>query len=145
MSRKATPDVLGEVMGSSKTESNKSIKKSKNKRVKQLENKEINPNVNNKIDKSINTNIKKGGNRKIENERNNAVKKVKNTAIFQEWNNALWQKSPKGKATFNLTVEAVDLLEETWINLRRTKRTAKITKSLIVEKAIRNMLSDCNL
>ena len=120
MSRKSTPDVLGEVMGS-KPENNNPIK-----------------HVSNKV-------VDTSNNKKIKNVSNNTVKKPGNKITIQDWNNVLQQEGSKEKATFNLTVETLDLLEEAWINLRKTKREAKITKSLIVEKALRSMLGNHNL
>ena len=81
MSRKSTPDVLGDIMGSHKKD-NKEIK--------------------------------------------------------QQSNKTLTQEVPKKeKTTFNLSVEALDQLEEVWVKLRKEKRGTRITKTLIVETAIR--------
>ncbi len=129
MSRKSTPDVLGKVMGSVNPESNKGIKQ------------DIKDGINKANKKAIGHN----GNTYAKNGNNTSGKKVRNKITIQEWNNALQQEGPKEKATFNLTVEALDLLEDTWISLRKEKREAKITKSLIVEKAIRRMISDYDL
>lgn len=49
----------------------------------------------------------------------------------------------KEKTTFNLSTEILQALEESWIHLRRKlKGEQRITKTLIVEKAIEIALAD---
>ncbi len=49
----------------------------------------------------------------------------------------------KEKSTFNLTLDTLNNLEDAWVLLRRKlKGTQRITKTLIVEKAIEIALDD---
>lgn len=49
----------------------------------------------------------------------------------------------KEKATFNLSLDTLEALEESWIKLRRKlKGEQRITKTIIVEKAIEIALAD---
>jgi hypothetical protein len=53
------------------------------------------------------------------------------------------KESAKEKTTFNLSIEAIESLEEAWIKLRRKlKGNQRVTKTLIVEKAIEIALKD---
>ena len=48
----------------------------------------------------------------------------------------------KEKATFSLSNEVKDNLEDSWLKLRRMLRRQRITKSSIVEEAIKIALED---
>ncbi|MGB8467513.1 MAG: hypothetical protein WCE21_00765 [Candidatus Babeliales bacterium] len=49
----------------------------------------------------------------------------------------------KEKSTFNLTSATIDSLDDAWIQLRRLfKGKQRVTKTLIVEKAIEAILDD---
>lgn len=69
-----------------------------------------------------------------EHENNKAIKRESNKAITN---------TPKEKMTFNLSIDTLQILEESWIHLRRKlKGKQRITKTLIVEKALEIMLAD---
>lgn len=60
-----------------------------------------------------------------------------------ESNKAIKQESGKEKATFNLSLSTLEVLEDAWIKLRRNvKGGQRITKTLIVEKAIEIALNE---
>lgn len=90
--RKATPDILGAVMGNG-NENQKTIKQESNKSVK-LDN-------------------------------GKSVKQESNTPG-----------DLKEKATFNLSVSILEKLEDATILLKRAKRGTRVTKTLLVEKAL---------
>lgn len=49
----------------------------------------------------------------------------------------------KEKSTFNLSIATTDLLDDAWMQLRRLlKGKQRVTKTLIVEKAIEAILDD---
>lgn len=117
--RKNTPDILANLMGSveapKKQESNKAIKRVNNKAI--LKKPEIakEPIINHKAIKSV-------------------EKPESNNAIMD---------AGKEKTTFNLSVKTLDALEDAWIKLRRKlKGEQRVTKTLIVEKAIEIALAD---
>lgn len=52
-------------------------------------------------------------------------------------NKEIRQENNKVRSTYSLSVSTLEKIEETWINLRRKfKGNARITKTLIVERAI---------
>lgn len=109
--RKETPDILGNLMLNSLNENNKKIKPDINK--------EINT-VNNLQDES---------NKAI----TPAISRALNTVNSQAINTA------KEKATFNLSCETLEMLEDAWLVMRKNAklRSDRITKTDIVEIAIK--------
>ena len=57
----------------------------------------------------------------------------KNTKAKQE----IKKEELKEKATFNLSISLLEDLEDMWIKLRQTRKPLKISKTEIVEEAIR--------
>ena len=71
-----------------------------------------------------------------------ASKQASKQESKQESNKAITDE-PKEKSTFNLSLNIIDALENTWIKLRRKlKGEQRITKTLIVEKALEIALAD---
>jgi len=76
-----------------------------------------------------------------------AIKQETPKAQKPESNNSVEQADLEGeglkeKATYNLSKDLLIDLEETWINLRRNHRGQRITKTMIVEEAIRYAIED---
>ncbi len=66
----------------------------------------------------------------------------KNKTINPESNNTV-RPDRKEKSTFNLSLDTLNNLEDAWVLLRRKlKGTQRVTKTLIVEKAIEIALDD---
>ena len=73
---------------------------------------------------------------------NTANSSANNNASFNASNKTIIN-AGKEKVTFNLSADAIEILEEAWIKLRRKfKGEQRITKTLIVEKAIEIALED---
>lgn len=117
MSRRSTPDVLGEIMGS-QPESGKAIKPANNK------------------DCSLENGIA------VELASNMAISQENHKAIKLESNKAITEEEPKEKATFNLSIAILEELEDTWISLKRAAKGKRVTKTLIVEKALSLAIQD---
>lgn len=115
--RQNTPDIMGNLMAHE--ESNKEIRQEGKVLAAQK-------------DYSSDENFV--GNKKIKTYRNKEIRTVNNNVI----NNG-----GKEKATFNLSLSTLEALEDAWIILRRQlKGQQKITKTLIVETAIKAALDD---
>lgn len=71
---------------------------------------------------------------------NVAIKQEENIKINQENNKTIKQESKN--TTFALPVSLLDKLEDNWMMLRRETKDKRITKSLIVEKAIEVALKE---
>lgn len=71
------------------------------------------------------------------------IQQESNNEIKPESNKAIKQEIAKEKSTFNLSVPTLDQLEEAWVKLRKQfKDKGRITKSLIVERAIALAIKD---
>jgi hypothetical protein len=117
--RKSTPDIMGNLMGTTTIEkvpqSNKAIKQESNTKMPQ-------PSINTQQNRLSNKAIKP------------VIKQDSNKAII----NAL-----KEKTTFNLPLQTLEILDDAWVTLRKKfKGEQRITKTLIVEKAIEIALAD---
>lgn len=78
-----------------------------------------------------------GGNIGIEQENNKAINHASNINSSPDSNKTIKQESGKEKTTFNLSLSTLEKLEDSWIKLRRQiKDKGRITKTLIVERAI---------
>lgn len=123
MTRRSTPDILSEIMGGSavKHEDSKAIKQENHKEI-QHEN-----NINDASD--------------IENQ-SPAYLKTEDSPTKQENHKAIKQETNKEKATFNLSLEILDRLELSWINMKRQRKDKRITKTLIVEAALKYALDE---
>jgi hypothetical protein len=70
-----------------------------------------------------------------EQESNKTIKLVKNKAIKQDSSKEIIEM--KEKATFNLSLSILQVLEDTWLKLRRQlKGEQRITKTVLVELAL---------
>lgn len=117
--RKNTPDILSNLMGSTET----TKKQDTHKTIKHESKKEIQkkPLV---YDENLSSN------------------KTIKPAIEQENHKAIMD-AGKEKTTFNLSLKTLEALEDTWMKLRRKlKGEQRITKTLIVEKAIEMAIDD---
>lgn len=124
MSRKPTPDIMGNLMsGSAVIEA------------EQVSNKAINTEINNaRIMESVSPEEKP--------ESNKAIILPKNKEIWQDSNKEIVEEM-KEKATFNLSKSTLEALEDSWVKLRRQlKGGQRITKTLIVERAIEMALDE---
>lgn len=106
MSRKSTPDIMANLMGSEYTDRpNKNQNVGKDELPMQL----------------------------INNVSNNEIRPESNKTITEN----------KEKTTFNLSTRMIDQLEDAWIKLRKQfKNEQRISKTLIVEKALELVLND---
>lgn len=115
MSRQQTPDIMGSLMGL-ENESNKTITQEKV----------------NEIEQEKKVSIKE------EQESKKAIKLANNKEIKQDKRMII-----KEKATFNLSCDALETLENAWLLLRRKfKGEQRITKTSIVETALNICLKD---
>lgn len=126
--RRQSPDILAQVMeGNLKTiepESNKVIEPENNKATTRVDGKAIKQvDLSQEIDKADRQ------------ESNIATTHVDNKAMKQEGNNTM--SLVKEKTTFNISVSTLEKLDNLWMNLRkRLKDKGRVTKTLIVERAI---------
>lgn len=80
-------------------------------------------------------------NKTVEQESNKEIKQ-KNLSEIKLVSNKI-NENLKEKTTFNLSISTLDKLETTWLKLRKKLRDkTKITKTLIVERAIELAISD---
>lgn len=131
--RKGTPDIIsglmtGSVANDKKPASNKTINTVNNKPISTADLVAPEDLINNKT---------------IEPASNKAIKQVNLNAGEQESNKSSSNDS-KEKVTFNLSNTIIDALDDAWITLRRSKLndTQRITKTLIVEAAVKLALSE---
>ena len=126
--RKGTPDIMdnlmngGSVVAASEQENNKAIKQ----------------------DESIGVALEAQQSPEIEGN-HKAIKQevATNKQAGFKVSNKTTMDAAKEKATFNLSIDTLEALEESWIKLRRKlKGEQRITKTLIVEKAIEIALAD---
>lgn len=87
--------------------------------------------------------IRQENNKAIKQEPPKAAKPERNTTSKQESNKASEpaiteiSEEPKEKATFNLTIKVLDELEEKWMELRKLTGSKQLSKTLIVEEALK--------
>lgn len=71
------------------------------------------------------------------------MNELENNKAIKPENNKAINKVSKEKITFNLSSETLQILEESWIHLRRKlKGEKRVTKTLIVEKALEIIFAD---
>lgn len=83
------------------------------------------------------------GEEKLEN--NKAINAASNKTIKPVSNKTIDTanlKAGKEKATFNLSKQLLQDLEDTWLEIRKTREDKKITKTEIVEFCIKQMITD---
>lgn len=86
--------------------------------------------------------LKQSSNKDIEKESGKAIKLHKNKEICQAGVKEIVEEM-KEKATFNLSLSTLEALEDAWIKLKRQlKGEQRITKTLIVERAIEMALDE---
>lgn len=113
MSRKQTPDIMEGLMGSGKLEKNKASNKVLKQESSTMQ-------AAHKIQPEVTSHI--------------AIEPASNKTIVD---------IQKEKTTFNISLATLDLLEDAWVKLRkRFKGEQRITKTLIVERAIEIVLAD---
>lgn len=122
MNRKATPDILGALMGGAvKQESLESVKQASKEEIKQENKKAI------KQAEMLPT--------QAQLEHGAQVVAQKKRGPF----------NPKEKATFNLSVPVLNYLDDLWMEIRKIRRDKKISKTDIVEQAIHDAIEDFKL
>lgn len=120
-SRRESPDILAQLM------------EGNNKTIEQESNKTINQSEENATPQELDAAIKQENGIAILGENNKAIKH----------DSGKTHEPSKEKTTFNLSVSTLDKLENTWISLRRKLRDkGRVTKTLIVEKAIELAIQD---
>jgi hypothetical protein len=120
MSRKNTPDIMGNLMTGATV----------SKETQEESVKAINIENNKELIQKTSTMANSIGNTAINHE---SVKEIKQTMGAQ----------PKEKTTFNLSLSTLEELEDLWMRLRKKlKGEQRITKTLIVEKAIEMAIND---
>lgn len=93
---------------------------------------------------------KQDNHKAIKQEKPKAVKQASNKKLLEAVSNSYCKpennktvEQDKEKITFNLSSELVDRLEDSWLKLRRRfKGEQRITKTLLVEKALELALDD---
>ena len=126
MTRNATPDILGEIMGIYKQEKNKAIKHPNNLTIEQ-ESSNTAKQANTKTSKQEkNKAIKQANNLTTEQESSNAAKQANTKTSKQEKNITL----NKEKATFNMSTQILEHLDEVWFKMKRMlkSKNQRITK-----------------
>jgi hypothetical protein len=80
-------------------------------------------------------------------ESNREITQPNNQGIKQESNKteATIDEGVKEKATFNLSKSLLNELEDAWLNLRKSYGDKKITKTLIIEEAVKAALQDLSI
>jgi len=113
--RQTTPDIMGALMNGSPQQAvpEKEIMKEIDKAIKQEENKASTP----------------PSNKTLKQESNKATQQTDKLSELLE--------EPKEKATFNLPIRLLDELEEKWAQIRRLTRSKQVSKTLIVEEALK--------
>lgn len=120
MSRKNTPDIMANLMTGATV----------SKETKEESVKAINIESNKELMQKANTGAASVGNIAI---KHDSIKEVKQALTIQ----------PKEKTTFNLSLDTLEELEDLWMRLRKKlKGEQRITKTLIVEKAIEMAIND---
>ena len=76
-------------------------------------------------------------NKEIRLESNKTIKQANNKTI-----SCVSNKVGKEKATFNLSKQLLQDLEDTWIKIRKDRRDKKVSKTEIVEFAIQQLLTE---
>jgi len=128
--RQATPDVMGALMDGPSQQSSPQWK------AEEGGHKAIQPEDYQPIELPLNKTVKPESNKAIKQECNKTVLQALNNAVKQESNNELEEDS-KEKATFNLSVKVLEELEEKWAEIRKLTRSKQISKTLIVEEALK--------
>ncbi len=128
MSRKSTPDIMGNLMEG--TTASTAVEQEVLPSIKQESIKTINK------ENSLNSLNKAKINDYLANPKTIQQESIKTT-------NKVVSKAVKEKTTFNLSLSTLTYLEDAWMKLRRKlKGEVRITKTLIVEKAIEMALAD---
>jgi len=121
MNRKATPDILGALMGEAiKPESQIAVEQESTQAIKQ----------------SSNKGIKQSGNKAIKQAHFDGMEPPEGAGIVPV---------EKEKATFNLSKSVLGELEDCWIEIRKLRGDKKISKTDIVEQAIEEAIKDFKL
>ncbi len=128
--RKNTPDIMGNLMGTAVVDkehkNNKAIKQESNTAVKKESNK--------MVQTSIAMPKKPENNKTIIAAKNKDIQPVSNKEIIEP---------AKERSTFNLSLDTLSALDDAWMQLRRKfKGEQRITKTLIVELALKIALGD---
>lgn len=128
--RKNTPDIMGNLMGTAvvgnEHKNNKAIKQESNTAVKKESNK--------MVQTSIAMPKKPENNKTIIAAKNKDIQPVSNKEIIEP---------AKERSTFNLSLDTLSALDDAWMQLRRKfKGEQRITKTLIVELALKIALGD---
>ena len=120
MARKSTPDIMSSLMGSDYSQQEDNLQEDN-------------------IQEDHPQEIKQANNKAVKPVSNTARKAAMQSAVIQEGGN---YQAPTTKATFNLSNETLDILEEVWFSLRKRLRSKRITKTAIVEAAIELALAE---
>lgn len=120
--RTATPDILGAVISGEaiKEESNKAIKQAISKTIKTSSNKAIKPPNNKAVPRQM------------------LIDGTEETIAEP-------QEEPKEKATFNLPIKLLRELEDKWMEMRRLSGSKQVSKTLIVEEALKMAFAEFDL
>lgn len=141
--RKGTPpDIMASLMGAVvEQEGSKAIKPANNKEIKEGSVLGVISNVTLSELPPVSANEEIVDNKAIKKVRNKETFIASNKAIKQENNKAITEER-KEKATFNLPIDTLEALEGSWLMLRKKVKDSRITKTLIVEKAIEIALAE---
>lgn len=139
MARKSTPDIMSSLMGSDYSQ------QERNKAVEPVSNKEDYPQTSKQASQEeSNKEIKQSNNTAVNTASNTARSTMAHTASIHTLSGGLseGENIAYTKATFNLSNETLDILEEVWFSLRKKLRSKRITKTAIVEAAIELALAE---
>ena len=128
--RKNTPDIMGNLMGTAMVDK----EHKNNKAIKQESNTAIKKESNKMVQTSIAMPKKPENNKTIIAAKNKDIQPVSNKEIIEP---------AKERSTFNLSLDTLSALDDAWMQLRRKfKGEQRITKTLIVELALKIALGD---
>ena len=128
--RKNTPDIMGNLMGTAVVDK----EHKNNKAIKQESNTAIKKESNKMVQTSIAMPKKPENNKTIIAAKNKDIQPVSNKEIIEP---------AKERSTFNLSLDTLSALDDAWMQLRRKfKGEQRITKTLIVELALKIALGD---
>lgn len=142
--RKGTPDIMGNLMSGSTAE-NKTIEQENHKTIKHDVVQAVKPESN----KASNLDSSKA----VKQDASNTIKPAINQTTLQESIKAIQQEGhkaitevPKEKVTFNLSLQTIELLDDSWLQLRKQfKNQQRVTKTFIVEQALEIILNDLSV
>lgn len=130
MTRQAMPDIISSLMGDrTEVDISETMKDERNNAVFQESNKAIITESNKAVKKSVKVSLK--------------PKQMMIDGSYE--GEVVEEEEAKEKATFNLPVKLLSELEDRWMEIRKLSGSKQISKTLIVEEALRMAFSEYDL